>query len=122
MPVFDDEHIGPAIDVAQPETQAGEPLEGYPGYWVGDMDSGQGLLGVRYDSSNPPYDPAANGCPAGYSTRSMNVTAYTSGAESTGKTPGNPAYGFGKFGKVGPGAVAAPVPPYQAGQRMFVPG
>lgn len=123
MPTFgDDDQDAPAVDTAQSDTQAATPIEGYPGYSVGDLDFGQGLLGVRYDPPNLSYDPDADGCPAGYSTRSMNVTAYTSGPESTGKAPGDPAYGIGKFGKVGPGAIAAPVPPYHPGQRMFVPG
>jgi 3D (Asp-Asp-Asp) domain-containing protein len=124
LPEFDIEEGPPAqaIDASWPESKNAMPPDGYPGYSFGDLDFGQGLLGVRYDPLNPPYDPGAGGCPAGYSTRSMNVTAYTSGPESTGKAPGDPAYGVGKFGKVGPGAIAAPVPPYHPDQRMFVPG
>ena len=62
-------------------------------------------------------------CPNGYDVVTMEVTAYTSGPESTGKSPGNPKYGITKSGAVaGPGTIAAPRS-YELGKtRMYVPG
>lgn len=97
-----------------------------------------------HDVSNEPRIPAGNGresgewtdeaglsrgakailrqnCPKGYTVVSMNVTAYTSGPESTGKRPGDPQYGITKSGAIaGPGTLAAP--PGLMGHRMYVPG
>ncbi|MGB9879896.1 MAG: 3D domain-containing protein [Anaerolineae bacterium] len=52
----------------------------------------------------------------------MTVTAYTAGPESTGKTPGHPAYGITKSGEpAGPGTIAAD-PSIPFGTRIWVPG
>jgi 3D (Asp-Asp-Asp) domain-containing protein len=64
----------------------------------------------------------AGNCPNGSITVSMMVTAYTSGPESTGKRPGDPAYGITASGATaGPGTIAAPGN-YAFGTRMYVPG
>ena len=60
-------------------------------------------------------------CPNGYAVVPMEVTAYTSGPESTGKSPGDPNYGITKSGATaGPGTLAAPEA--YMGRRMYVPG
>ena len=52
----------------------------------------------------------------------MEVTAYTSGPESTGKSPGDPGYGVTASGTTaGPGTLAAPGN-ISFGTRMYVPG
>ncbi len=101
--------------------------------------------GKGHDVSNEPRIPAGHGresgewtdekglsrgakailrqnCPKSYTVVSMNVTAYTSGPESTGKRPGAPGYGITKNGtKAGPGTIAAPQA-YAFGTKMYVPG
>lgn len=53
-------------------------------------------LPPNYDKDNPMW------------TTRMVVTAYTNGPESTGKSPGHPAYGITKSGATaGPGTIAA---------------
>lgn len=65
---------------------------------------------------------AAAGCPNGSVVVSMEVTAYTSGPESTGKRPGDPGHGITASGTTaGPGTFAAPRS-YAFGTKMYVPG
>jgi RHS repeat-associated protein len=53
---------------------------------------------------------------------SMLVTGYDNGPGSTGKNPGDPAYGITAHGTTaGAGTIAAPRP-YRFGQGMYVPG
>jgi 3D (Asp-Asp-Asp) domain-containing protein len=103
----------------------GVAVKGYPGLRAG-VPGGQGLLQLaRYQPPIPPpvYDPNARGCPGGYATRSMEVTGYTSGPESTGKRPGDPKYGEGAFGPVGPGSIAGdPKVGLDKYTEVYVPG
>lgn len=60
-------------------------------------------------------------------TREMEITAYTSGYESTGKYPGHPAYGITASGyKLTPNdaykTVAADLNHYSFGQKLYVEG
>jgi 3D (Asp-Asp-Asp) domain-containing protein len=105
----------------------GLPVEGYPDVRAGAFGSGKGLLGIRVANRKPNkpvvFDPKATGCPGPFQTRTMEVTGYTSGPESTGKRPGDHGYGQGKYGTmVGPGSIAAPKPPFTQGDQLFVPG
>ena len=70
----------------------GYPIEGWPGVRAGAFGAGNGLLGIlQVKQPNKPvvYDPNATSCPGPYDTRTMEVTGYTSGPESTGKRPGD---------------------------------
>jgi hypothetical protein len=111
-------------DAIHSDAQPGIPIEGYPGVRAGAFRSGSGLLGmlIANKQSQPAvYDPTATACPAGYTTRNMEVTGYTSGPESTGKRPGSLGYGIGKYQEpVGPGSIAAP-PAYKPDTKMYVP-
>ena len=105
----------------------GYPVDGLPGVRAGAFGSGSGLLGIQLadNRSNAPvvYDPNAQSCPGAYDTRSMVVTGYTSGPESTGKRPGDPGYGIGHYKTpVGPGTIAAPGDQYDQGDNIYVPG
>ena len=121
-----------AFDVSLTDTgivdgRPGFPVEGWPGVRVGAFGSGRGLLGIliadKKAGAPVVYDPKAEGCPGPYDTRHMEVTGYTSGPESTGKRPGQPGYGVGRYQKpVGPGTIAAEHPPYNQGDQIFVPG
>ena len=63
----------------------------------------------------------ACGCTA-CATIPMTVTGYDNGYESTGKNPGDPAYGITASGSVaGAGTIAAPNR-FGYGTKMFVPG
>lgn len=108
-------------------------------------DTRRNPAGAGHDVSNEPRIPAGNGresgewteekglsrgakailkqhCPKGHTVIPMNVTAYTSGPESTGKRPGDPGYGIARNQeKAGPGTIAAP-PTHAFGTRMYVPG
>ncbi len=114
-------------DAIGDDGQPGIAVDGYPGVRAGALVTGSGLLGVRYLHSRPApsplvYDPTAKGCPAGFTTRNMEVTGYTSGPESTGKRPGDYGYNIGKYGPVGPGSIAAPRPAFGQGTNIYVPG
>jgi 3D (Asp-Asp-Asp) domain-containing protein len=104
----------------------GYPVEGWPGVRAGAFGSGDGLLGIlRVKRSNKPvaYDPNATSCPGPYDTRTMEVTGYTSGPESTGKRLGDYGYGQGKYGPVGPGAMAGdPNAGLPQDTQVYVPG
>ena len=104
----------------------GFPFMGRPGLRAGAFGSGEGLLGIlRVKQSNKPvgYDPNATSCPGPYDTRTMEVTGYTSGPESTGKGPGDPKYGVGAYGPVGPGTIAGDRHAgLDQGAQVYVPG
>ncbi len=64
----------------------------------------------------------ARQCPNGGTTRRMMATGYDNSFNSTGKNPGDPAYGITADGSVaGPGTIAAPRN-YSFGTMMYVPG
>jgi 3D (Asp-Asp-Asp) domain-containing protein len=72
------------------------------------------LLGFAHQSNGQ--------CPNGSKTVQMEVTAYTSGPESTGKSPGDPGYAVTASGTTaGPGTLAA-LGNISFGTRMYVPG
>jgi len=80
------------------------------------------VYGSDYAEQASNSGPEAANCPNGSTTVQMMVTAYTSGPESTGKRPGDPAYGITASGTTaGPGTIAAPRN-YAFGTRMYVPG
>jgi 3D (Asp-Asp-Asp) domain-containing protein len=81
-------------------------------------ESGEGAHG----QAGSPRDPSNGQCPNGSKTVQMEVTAHTSGPESTGKAPGHPDYGKTAGRTIaGPGTIAAP-PTFKFGTRMYVPG
>lgn len=76
--------------------------------------------GRDFAATSDAKDVAGGNCPNGSVVMRMNVTAYTSGPESTGKRPGDPAYGITKNGATaGPGTIAAPIA--YMDRRMYVP-
>ena len=113
------------------------PNTGAPEFWFNGFGSGNfGFFGNDYATDDPQApaggaataqaDPsngeASSECPNGSKVVQMNVTAYTSGPESTGKGPGDPGYGqTANRTQAGPGTIAAP-PAYKFGTKMYVPG
>jgi 3D (Asp-Asp-Asp) domain-containing protein len=122
----DDEASYGGDDYSYGDGLPGFPVDGLPGVRAGAFASGNGLLGIlRVKQSNKPvvYDPNATACPGPYDTRTMEVTGYTSGPESTGKRPGDNGYGQGKYGPVGPGAMAGdPKAGLPQDTQVYVPG
>jgi 3D (Asp-Asp-Asp) domain-containing protein len=71
---------------------------------------------------NEPYEMPVVLAPA-RKTETFVVTAYTAGAESTGKSPGDPAYGITASGeKVAEGVTAACPPSMAFGTRIDIEG
>jgi 3D (Asp-Asp-Asp) domain-containing protein len=129
--LMEEDDMPDASDMAHDGAGAGDglpgyPIDGWPGLRAGVFGSGEGLLGIlRVKQADKPvvYDPNATSCPGPYDTRTMEVTGYTSGPESTGKRLGDPGYGQGAYGPVGPGAMAGdPDAGLPRDTQVYVPG